>query len=62
MERLLGEGSESVGVVIKERDAGRIKISTMLDAAERLLEHYSDGLPDHLVEEFRDAVVVARKP
>lgn len=62
MERLLGEGSESVEVVIKERDAGRIKISTMLDAAERLLEHYSDGLPDHLVEAIRDAVVVARTP
>jgi len=28
----------------------------LLDAAERLLEHFSDSLPDHLVEEFKDAV------
>lgn len=62
MERLLGEGSDSIEVVIRERDAGRIKISALLDAAERLLEHFSDGLPGHLVEEFRDAVAAARKP
>lgn len=60
LERLMGD--DSVEAVIKERDAGRLKISALLDAAERLLEHFSDGLPDHLVEEFRDAAVAARKP
>ena len=56
------ECSERIESVIKERDVGRAKISGLLDAAERLLEHYSDGLPEHLTEEFRDAVINARKP
>jgi len=55
-------GDERIESVIKERDVGRAKISGLLDAAERLLEHYSDGLPEHLTEEFRDAVINARKP
>ncbi len=32
----------------------------LLDAAERLVEHFSDGLPDHLVEEFNVAIAKAR--
>lgn len=60
LQRLMGD--ERIESVIRERDAGRDKISGLLDAAERLLEHFSDGLPEHLIEEFRDAVTNARKP
>lgn len=33
----------------------------LLDASERLLEHYSSGLPDHIVEEFRAAIATSTK-
>lgn len=61
LKRLLGDDGK-IESVIKERDAGRLKISALLDAAERLLEHFSDGLPEHMIEEFKDAVVAAKKP
>lgn len=32
----------------------------LLDASERLIEHFSDGLPEHLVEEFEAAITKAR--
>jgi len=60
LQRLMGD--ERIESVIMERDSGRTKISGLLDAAERLLEHFSDGLPDHLIEEFRDAVDSAKRP
>ena len=31
----------------------------LLDAIERTLEHFADGLPDHLVDEFKECVAKA---
>ena len=42
------------------RDAARATIAELVDASERLLEYYSDGLPDHLVDEFRAALAKAK--
>ena len=47
-------------------DADRIRseaktvVTELVDASERLLEYYADGLPDHLVDEFRAALALAK--
>jgi hypothetical protein len=43
------------------RSDSKTLVAELVDASERLLEHYSDGLPDHLVDEFRAALVKAKE-
>lgn len=43
-----------------ERDEARATVADLVDASERLLEHYSDWIPDHLVDEFRAALAKAK--
>lgn len=52
----------SMRETIRERDEARTELAELVDASERLLEHYSAGLPDHLVEEFRTALAKETKP
>lgn len=50
------ERDEALAEVERERAV----VVELVDASERLLEYYSDGLPDHLVDEFRAALAKVR--
>ena len=47
------------GELFAETKRARASEAELVEAAERLLEHYSDGLPEHMVEEFRAAIAKA---